>query len=99
MPGSHLTRKKPPWSGGDLADEKILCALAGSVAMWLSNTWHRSGPNVTDQPRRAILCYYCRSWVQPFTDYARDITAEHAAELSPNLRYLAGFGARGLRRG
>ena len=99
VPGSHLTRKKPVWAEGDKSEEAILCAPAGSVAMWLSNTWHRSGPNVTDQPRRAILCYYCRSWVQPFTDYARQMTAEQAAELSPTLRYLAGFAARGMRRG
>lgn len=99
VPGSHLSRKKPTWSGGEMDGEVTLCAPAGSVAVWLSNTWHRSGPNTTDQPRRAILCYYCRSWVQPFTDYTRDLTAEQATGLSPTVRYLAGFGSRGLRRG
>lgn len=99
VPGSHLTRKKPGWSGGDMEDEVALCAPAGSVAIWLSNTWHRSGPNVTDDPRRAILCYYCRSWVQPFTDYTQNMTREQAEALSPTVRYLAGFGARGLQRG
>ena len=99
VPGSHLSRKKPTWSGGEMDGEVTLCGPAGSVAVWLSNTWHRSGPNTTDQPRRAILCYYCRSWVQPFTDYTQDLTAEQAAELSPTVRYLAGFGSRGLRRG
>ena len=99
VPGSHLSRKKPKWSEGEMDGEVILCAPAGSVAIWLSNTWHRSGPNVTDQPRRAILCYYCRSWVQPFTDYTQDMSTQQAADLSPTTRYLAGFGARGLRRG
>lgn len=99
VPGSHLSRKKPRWSEGELPGETTLCAPAGSVAIWLSNTWHRSGPNTTDSPRRAILCYYCRSWVQPFCDYTLGITGDDAAGLSPTVRYLMGFAARGLRRG
>ena len=62
VPRSHLRRKKPTW-GSQQEDEVILTGPAGSVAIWLSNTWHRSGPNSTDRPRHAILGYYCRSWV------------------------------------
>lgn len=94
VPGSHRSRKKPRWAEGELPDGKPLCAPAGSVAIWLSNTWHRSGPNSTDRPRRAILCYYCRSWVQPFSDLTHSVTAEEAGSYSPTVRYLMGFGSR-----
>ena len=68
VPDSHRTRRKPVW-GEQQEEGKMLTGSPGSVAIWLSNTWHRSGPNTTDDPRRAILCYYSRSWIKPFTDY------------------------------
>ncbi len=95
VPGSHHTRRKPKWDEelkGD-ADPISITAPAGSVAMWLSNTWHRSGPNLTDRPRRAILCYYGRSWVKPFTDYRTDMTPALARRFTPTARYLLGCGA------
>ena len=71
----------------------IVNAPAGSVVMWMSNTWHRSGPNETDHPRRTILCYYSRSWIKPFTDYCTGMTADMAGRFSPTLRYMLGCGA------
>ena len=99
VPGSHRSRRKPPWSAGDLPGEVILTAPAGSVAIWLSNTWHRSGPNHTDRPRRAVLGYYCRSWIKPFHDFRQAIPRETAAQFSPTLRYLIGYSATSLVRG
>ena len=99
VPGSHRSRRKPPWSVADLEGQITLTAPAGSVAVWLSNTWHRSGPNQTDRPRRAALGYYCRSWVKPFHDFRRAISREHAARFSATLRYLIGYGAQSLVRG
>ena len=99
VPGSHLSRRKPQWSEGAMEGEITLTAPAGSVAIWLSNTWHRSGPNVTDQPRRAILCYYCHSWIKPFSDYPAGIPPAKARSFSPSLRYLLGYSARGPVRG
>ena len=99
VPGSHRWRRKPPWGGGPLADEVALTGPAGSVAMWLSNTWHRSGPNRTQVPRRAVLCYYSRSWVKPFNDFHNSIAPRKARALSPTVRYLIGYGAHGLVRG
>ena len=48
--GSHLTLRKPPNGRDHLDDEVVLEGPAGSVAMWLSQTWHRHGANVTDAP-------------------------------------------------
>jgi ectoine hydroxylase-related dioxygenase (phytanoyl-CoA dioxygenase family) len=99
VPSSHRTRRKPVWAARQEQEEVILTGPAGSVGLWLSNTWHRSGPNATDQPRRAILCYYCRSWVKPFADFRAGIAPEKVARFSPMLRYLLGFSASGLVRG
>ena len=99
VPGTHLTRKKPVWVNEQLEQEVIITAPAGSVAIWLSNTWHRSGPNVTDRPRRGILCYYCRSWIKTLADFKAGIAPEMVARFSPTLRYLLGFSSNGLVRG
>jgi len=99
IPGSHKKRKRPAWAGGRMEDEVALTAPAGSMAIWLSNTWHRIGPNSTDNPRRAILCYYSRSWIKPFSDYRTSIPADVLKKASPTLRYLLGFSANGLVRG
>ncbi len=99
VPESHKLRKKPAWAPQQEREEVILTAPAGSVAVWLSNTWHRSGPNTTDRPRRALLGYYSRSWVKPFSDYRTCFSKEKLASLSPTLRYLLGFSANGIVRG
>ena len=98
VPDSHRTRRKPEWSGQQ-ENGKILTGPAGSVAIWLSNTWHRSGPNATDNPRRAILCYYSRSWLKPFTDFTSCLDPTIAQTFSPELRYLLGFSANAPVRG
>lgn len=94
MPRSHRLRRSPPWGGEPMEGERVLTAPAGSVAIWLSNTWHRSGPNETDRPRRAILCNYNLSWLRPFTDFVSTMRPEVAAGLSNTARYLLGFAAR-----
>ncbi len=93
MPRSHKLRKSPPWTTSSLEGEVTLTAPAGSVAIWLSNTWHRSGPNETDNPRRAILCNYNLSWLRTFTDFKSTMSPAVAATLSNDLRYLLGFAA------
>ena len=99
LPKSHLFRKKPAWGYDDQEGEIILTAPAGSMAMWLSQTWHRSGPNTTNYPRRALLGYFCRSWIKPFSDYTRAVPREIMEKYSPNARYLMGWGAFAPTRG
>jgi len=94
MPRSHKLRKSPPWGSGPLEGEVTLTAPAGSVAIWLSNTWHRSGPNDTGAKRRAILCNYNVSWLRNFADFTSTLPAEVVPTLSNDARYLLGFGAR-----
>jgi ectoine hydroxylase-related dioxygenase (phytanoyl-CoA dioxygenase family) len=97
MPRSHKLRKSPPWGTGPLDGEVTLTAPAGSVAIWLSNTWHRSGPNTTDKPRRAILCNYNLSWLRTFCDFTSTMSPEVAATLSDDVRYLLGYSANAPR--
>ena len=97
--GSHSTRKKPQWSTELSGDTVTLTAPAGSVAVWLSGTWHRSGPNSTERPRRGIICYYSRSWIKPFNDFQAGVSAEARARMSPTMRYLLGSSASGPERG
>ena len=98
IPRSHHTRKKPAWTSGAHEDEIIVTGPAGSMAIWLSSTWHRSGPNYTDKPRRAILDFFCRSWIQPMSSYFLSTPPEIAERFSPDGRYLLGFASRGLTR-
>jgi ectoine hydroxylase-related dioxygenase (phytanoyl-CoA dioxygenase family) len=66
--GSHLTLRKPPKGHDRQAGEVVLEGAAGSVALWLSQTWHRHGANVTETPRCGVIVQYGRSWVKPFVD-------------------------------
>ncbi len=99
VPRSHLTRRRPDWQRGDRDDEIALTGRAGSAAIWLGNTWHRAGPNATDQPRRAVICFYQCSWIKPFSEYRQCISPERATQMSPTVRYLYGFSAYGVVRG
>lgn len=94
LPGSHKLRRRPTWGEGPLEDEVTLTAPAGSIAMWLSNTWHRSGPNATGAPRRAILCNYGVSWLRGFCDFTSTFPSERVPALSDTQRYLLGWAAR-----
>ena len=94
VPGSHRFRKPPPWGNVPLDGEIALTAPAGSVAIWLSNTWHRSGPNNTERARRAILCNYNVSWLRGFSDFTSTLPPEVIPTLSNDARYLLGFAAR-----
>ena len=83
----------------DVDDEVVLEGPAGSVAIWLSQTWHRHGENITDATRRGVIIQYGRCWVKPFVDLRTPMTAEQAATLSPRVRYMMGCNANAPVRG
>jgi ectoine hydroxylase-related dioxygenase (phytanoyl-CoA dioxygenase family) len=82
-----------------LDNETVLEGPAGSIAMWLSQTWHRHGANVTDGVRNGVIIQYGRSWVKPFVDLRTPMNAEQAAAFSPRLRYMLGCNASAPVRG
>ena len=78
----------------------VITGPAGSMASGLASTWHKPGANVTDRARRAVLCYFSRSWVKGYSDLRSLVTEKQAAAMSPTLRYLVGFSANApVRRG
>ena len=97
--GSNHTLQKPPPGQALLDNEKMLEGSAGSVAIWLSQTWHRHGANTTDDHRTGFIVQYGRSWVKPFVDMRSPIDAEQAAALSPRMRYMLGCNANAPVRG
>jgi ectoine hydroxylase-related dioxygenase (phytanoyl-CoA dioxygenase family) len=97
--GSHETLRRPPSGRDHLQDEVVLEGPAGSLALWLSQTWHRHGGNVTDAPRCGVIVQYGRSWVKPFVDLRSPMTAEQASAFSPRMRYLLGCNANAPVRG
>jgi ectoine hydroxylase-related dioxygenase (phytanoyl-CoA dioxygenase family) len=97
--GSHLTLRKPPPGHDQLDDEVVLEAPAGSLAIWLSQTWHRHSANCTEALRRGVIVQYGRCWVKPFVDLRTPMTAELAAQLSPRVRYMMGCNANAPVRG
>ena len=99
VPGSHRTLKKPAWNYDRVDDEIALTGPAGSLALWLSHTWHRVGANVTDHPRRGIIGYFSQAWVKPFSDYTKSVPAEMLKHYSPRARYLLGWSAFAPTRG
>ncbi len=97
--GSNHTQRKPPPGRDPLDGEVVLEGRAGSVAMWLSQTWHRHGANVSEHPRRGLIVQYGRSWIKPFVDLRTPMDDEQAAAFSPRLRYLLGCNASAPVRG
>lgn len=97
--GSHLTLRMPPNGHGALERDVVLEAPAGSLAIWLSQTWHRHAANTTDASRRGVIMQYGRCWVKPFVDMRTPMTAEQAAKFSPRLRYMMGCNANPPVRG
>jgi ectoine hydroxylase-related dioxygenase (phytanoyl-CoA dioxygenase family) len=97
--GSNHTQRKPPRGRDPLDGEVVLEGAAGSVAMWLSQTWHRHGANVSEHPRRGLIVQYGRSWIKPFVDLRTPIDDDQAAAFSPRLRYLLGCNASAPVRG
>ena len=97
--GSNHTQRKPPSGRAVLENETVLEGPAGSIAMWLSQTWHRHGENVTDGVRNGVIIQYGRSWVKPFVDLRTPMDAAQAAAFSPRLRYMLGCNASAPVRG
>jgi hypothetical protein len=97
--GSHLTLRKPSKGHAEIEHEVVLEAPAGSLAIWLSQTWHRHAANTTDTTRRGVIVQYGRCWVKPFVDMRTPMTPEQAAALPPRTRYMMGCNANAPVRG
>jgi hypothetical protein len=62
VPGSHKFCRKP--KPADLKNPNLLTleAKKGSLVLWHGNLWHRSGSNISNETRVALLGTFCASF-------------------------------------
>jgi ectoine hydroxylase-related dioxygenase (phytanoyl-CoA dioxygenase family) len=92
IPGSQNWRKLPQEALADPADlhpeEILVTGKAGSVVVMNTHAWHGGAANRTENHRRALHAFYCRS-DKPQQQYQkRLVRPETQAQLSPEVRRL-----------
>ncbi|MEM9620465.1 MAG: phytanoyl-CoA dioxygenase family protein [Pseudomonadota bacterium] len=96
VPGSHKwteDRKPEP-------DEIVSAAMpAGAVLYWMGGLLHGAGANTSQDWRYGVILTYSLGWVRQEENQYLNIPRERVAELSPEVRRIAGlkmYGALGL---
>ncbi len=89
VPGSHRFGGPPP---PDTDAESVpLVGSAGTLVVFESRLWHKTGPNTTDDEHRiGIFTYYTRPMIRSQDDYARALDPTVHAAATPLLRELIG---------
>ena len=64
---------------------------AGSVLYWLGGTLHGAGPNTSQDWRYGVILTYSLGWLRQEENQYLHIPPERLAELSPEVRRVAGF--------
>ncbi|MEM9035570.1 MAG: phytanoyl-CoA dioxygenase family protein [Actinomycetota bacterium] len=88
VPGSHR------WPADRIAEdhEVVLAEMpAGSVLYWLGGTLHGAGASTADDGRYGVILTYSAGWLRQEENQYLDLPPERVAELSPEVRRLAGF--------
>jgi hypothetical protein len=74
-----------PYAG---PEAEVLEAPAGSIIIYDARTWHRTGVNVTDERRAAMLQAVIPMYIMPFMDTARPYKAFLESDLAEELNGL-----------
>ena len=92
VPGSHKSGLDPRKHLDDpLAphpDEILVLGKAGTVYVFNAQTWHGGTVNRSDEPRRALHCYFCWRNVPQQTDQRAFLRPETAARISEAQRVI-----------
>jgi ectoine hydroxylase-related dioxygenase (phytanoyl-CoA dioxygenase family) len=90
VPGSHLLDHSPDYG----AEYPSIAAEMekGSVLVWVGSLWHGGGANTTTERRVGIAMNYCAGWIRQQENQQLGIPREIAAQFSPRLRELCGYG-------
>jgi ectoine hydroxylase-related dioxygenase (phytanoyl-CoA dioxygenase family) len=90
VPGSHLLDHSPDYG----AEYETIAAEMpkGSVLVWVGSLWHGGGANTTDARRVGIAMNYCAGWIRQQENQQLGIPRGIAANFSPRLRELCGYG-------
>jgi len=94
VPGSHRwkTGRRPG------PDDPVVEAVmpAGSLLLYLGNTFHGGGENRSDKPRMALVNTYSLGWLRQEENMYLAIPREVADALPEDLRRLIGYQRHGL---
>jgi ectoine hydroxylase-related dioxygenase (phytanoyl-CoA dioxygenase family) len=88
VPGSHK------WAADRQAEKHEIVSAempAGSVLFWMGGLLHGAGANVSQDWRYGVILTYSLGWVRQEENQYLDIPAERLAQLTPEIRRIAGF--------
>lgn len=68
---------------------------AGSVLFWLGGTLHGAGASTASDGRYGVILTYSLGWLRQEENQYLDTPPERLAELTPEIRRLAGFAMHG----
>jgi len=96
IPGSHKFFKKPNFDqiNQNFKDSKFIEAPKGSIAFWHGHLWHRSGRNITNKPRIALLGGYAASFLRELSMEENPYLSipKHVQDsLKPEIKKLLGW--------
>ena len=90
IPGSHLADHSPEY--GHPYDSIAAEMPKGSVLLWHGSLWHGGGANTTSERRVGVAMNYCAGFVRQQENQQLGIPRDVAAQFSPQLRRLVGYG-------
>jgi ectoine hydroxylase-related dioxygenase (phytanoyl-CoA dioxygenase family) len=90
VPGTHLADHSPDY--GAPYDSIPAEMPKGSVLVWHGSLWHGGGANTTGERRVGLAMNYCAGFIRQQENQQLGIPREVAADFSPRLRELCGYG-------
>jgi ectoine hydroxylase-related dioxygenase (phytanoyl-CoA dioxygenase family) len=90
IPGSHRRDHSPDFFGR--YDSVAAAMPKGSVMIYNGSLWHGGGANRTDRRRVGVAMNYCAGYIRQQENQQLGIPREVAAQFSPRLQELVGYG-------
>jgi len=87
IPGSHTWGDRR----GEPSETIPIVMPAGSVAFFLSTTWHGGGQNSTSKPRRSILVQYCQPYIRPIENQFLAVDPRKLDEMPEQIVDMMGY--------
>ena len=88
VPGSHRWPEKRVPTNDEIVQAEM---PAGSVLYWLGGLLHGAGANTSQDWRYGVILTYSAGWVRQEENQYMDVPPERLAELSPEVKKIAGF--------
>ena len=88
VPGSHRWEEEQQPEPSDIMTLEV---PAGSVLMWDGAVFHGSGPNHSDQPRRAITLNYACGWLRSQHNHYLGVPRERIRQMPSSLQKDLGY--------